>query len=45
MYLDQIVKKCQDKKRHWREGVTQSDTLKVCIKESTGEGLPTNTAS
>lgn len=44
IHLDQIVKKCQNKKRHWREGVGQSDTFKVSVKESTG-GLPTNTGS
>lgn len=44
IHLDQRVKKFQDKKRHWR-GVRQSDTFKVCVKESAGEGLPTNTGS
>lgn len=45
IHLDKIVKKCQKKRRDWRERVRQSDTFKVCVKESSGEGIPTNTGS
>lgn len=37
--LDQIVKKCQDEKRHGEEGVRQSDTFKMYVRSPLEKGF------
>lgn len=39
IHLDQIVKKCQDEKRHGKEGVGQSDTFKAYVKSPLQKGF------